>query len=415
MAVANTPTTMAGFHKVVYADGVKPLMPDNTPLLKRLPFKLDKRMGKTFNMPFETSLEAGFTFGGTAGNDFTLNAASAADMQEAAVSSTEIVLNMRISAAAARRAMTSEAAFAKATDFKMKSATKSFANLCEALCLYGQSTAGMGAISGTPATSGSDKIITISDASWASLIWMGKKGFSLDAYTSGGSLVNTNAALVILAVDLTLKTVKVSGNATDLGNLASTNVLVFRGSFANAYAGFDFISSGPTTLFGMTVANAPDVLKGTQTNIGGPASIQHFMDAAAISADRGADGKLLALIPTKLYGVLNGNESALRRYDGSYSRKKNTTGSESIEVVSGPVTMEFAPSGFVKEGESFVLPEKECWRPGATDITDRSPTDGEVKWRELETVNASELRMWSDFAVFCERPAAVIKLYGITY
>jgi hypothetical protein len=415
MAVANTPTTMAGFHKVVYADGVKPLLPENTPLQSLIKFKTDKRLGKTFNMPLETSLEGGFTFGGTTGSDFALNSAAAGEMQEAQVSASEIVLNVRLSAKAARASMTSEASFAKATDYKMRGAAKSFAHVCETLLLYGQSTAGIGAITGTPATSGSNKVITISDASWAPLIWMGKKGFSLDAYTSGGALVNTNAALVVVAVDLTLKTVTVSGNATDLGNLASTNVLVFRGSFSNAFAGFDVISSGPTTLFGITVANAPDVMKGTQINVGGTASIQHFLDAAAVAADRGADGKLIALIPSKLYAVLNGNENALRRYDGSYSRKKSVTGSESIELVSGPVTIEFVPSGFVKDGEAFVIPAKECSRVGTTDITDRDPANGEVDWHRLEAANASELRMWADYALFCERPAAVIKLYGITY
>jgi hypothetical protein len=390
-------------------------MPENTPALKQIKFKQDKRLGKTFNMPFETSLEGGYTFGGTSGSDFALNSAKAADMEEAQLSSSEIVLNVRLSAAAARRAMTSEAAFAKATDFKMKSAVKSFAHLCETLLFYGQSTEGIGIISGTPATSGSNKVITITDASWASLIWLGKKGWSLDAYNSGGTQINTNAALVIVAVDLTAKTVTVSGNATDLGNLADTHRLVFRGSYSNAFAGFDVISSGPTTLFGITTANAPDVMKGTQTSVGGNASLQHFLDAAAIAADRGADGVLTAYIPTRLFGVLNGNENVLRRYDGSYSRKKHSTGAESIELTSGPTTIEFVPSGFIKEGQAFILPAKECSRIGATDITDRDPTSGEVDWHRLESTNASELRMWSDFALFCERPSAVIKLYGITY
>ena len=415
MATANTPTTMAGWHKIVYADGIKPLEPENTPSMRRIPFKADKRIGKTYNMPFETSLEGGYTFGGTAGDDFTLNSAIAAEMQEAQLNSSEIVLNVRLSAKAARASLASEAAFGKATAFKMKSSVKSFNHVCETLNFYGQSTEGIGAISGTPATSGSDKIITISDASWAPLIWMGKKGFQLDAYTTGGSLVNTNAALNILAVDLVAKTVKVSGNATDLGNLASTNVLVFRGAYSNAYAGFDVISSGPTTLFGITVANAPDVMKGSQINVGGPASLQHFIDAASIAADRGADGNLVAYIPTKLFGVLNGNENVLRRYDGSYSRKKASTGVESLELTSGVTTTTFIPSGFIKDGQGFVVPEKECYRVGTTDITDRDPATGEVDWHRLEAKNASELRMWADFALFCERPSAVIKLYGITY
>ena len=108
------------------------------------------------------------------------------------------------------------------------------------------------------------------------------------------------------------------------------------------------------------------------------------------------------------------DQAALRRY-GSYSAKAEN-GSEGIVYHSVNGSIEIVAHPFVKEGESFLLPDpaKNVILCGASDVTFKRPGQAENIFRELVDNAGVELRSFSDLGLMIKLPAQCVKYTGIT-
>lgn len=411
MADVNTISTLDGLFKQVYGDGVVDLLPDFAIVSKRVPFRPTEKIGDSYVIPVKLQYEGGFTYGASGDGAFALNTAVAGKIAKAQVNASQIVLRSQLDYEAAFKAASAgKQAFQDATQALVENMMESFAKRQEIAFLYGGS--GLGVLTSST-TNGSNKDLLITNATWAAGIWVGMKDTLLDAYTSGGSLVNTNATLVIVSVNISAKTITVSGNATDLAALAATNSLYFRGAKGKECTGIDQILVNTGTLFNISAASY-ELWKATSYNVAGPLSMSQVQLAVSLAVPLGLREDVVVMVAPKRWTALNNELMALRRFDDSYSMSKNENGSEGICYYGVSGKLEILAHPFIKEGEGFILPEKRIKRVGSTDITFRRPGNPNNIFREIDGAAGFELRAYTDQQPFIEAPGMCVKLTGIT-
>lgn len=415
MAVDNTPTTMAGFHKIVYPDGPVSLVSDSMKLQKLHPFKQTEKIGKYLSVSTDVAMEGGMTYNGTTGAlNSSLQAAIAAESVDIQVTSPELIFRSRITSKTAKAASGGKTSYLKAVDKVYRNAVKSFSKRLEIGFLWGQYTKGIGQVSGTPATNGSNKVITIADAEWSGALWAGLKSARLDIYSTGGTQrTNSGTACLIVNVNIANKTIEVSGDSGDLGDIADTDYIFFYGSRSNDQMGLIQQCSSTGTVFGVDRTNYQDTLVGvSETSVGTP-TIQAFLRGAAKAADRGAEGDFRVWLPNKAYVQLVVNEAALRRHGGERTKLQN--GAEELKFFSptgGNLILEAHP--YMKDGYAFGYVTDEVSRPGASDISDGDGVS-DLLWYPVADSNAAEMRLYADFNPFHEAPSHSILWSGLTY
>jgi hypothetical protein len=413
MAGENTTTTLNGLHRVVYKEGgAVALVPENAILLRKYGASKSEKEGKYLAVAYDTGMEGGVTFGGTTGGA-TLEAAVAGQMAEAQVSPIEVTMRARITNLAAASASGGKTSYVKGVSKVYENAVKGMARKLEAGFLFGQS--GIGVISGTPSTiHTSNKLITFTDASWSAGMFIGTKGHRLDAY-NGASQINSNASLVIVAVDVSAKQIEVSGNATDLGNLADTHTLYWRGGYSNDQVGLYKQITSSSTVFGIDRSTYTDSLVGVTMSSVGVLGLAKILDGAAKVCDRGAEGELLFLTSFRGFSTLSSNEAALRRYNAS---KKGDNGFSSLEF--------YAPNGskitvmahpLMKEGVSMLFEEKAFSVPCAGNgIEDGDGATSETAlWVPVADAAAQEMRLSFAGQCFLATPGRAAVFTGITF
>jgi hypothetical protein len=201
--------TLNGFFKETYAEKLGELIPDGVKLLNKISFmSKDKQPGNLYHQPVILGMEHGVTFAGSDDDAFNLNAPVAGQVKDAQVKGNPIVMRSLLGyVAASRAALGGQKAFMDATKFLVANMLRSMAKKLEIEMLYGQK--GYGTVASV-----STAVLTITTAEWAPGIWAGSEGMELDAYTSTVKQ-NSNATLVVDAVDLGSRTVTVTGNSSD--------------------------------------------------------------------------------------------------------------------------------------------------------------------------------------------------------
>jgi len=179
---ANTVATLDGHFKEVYADKIRDLVPEGMKMLKLAEFSAaEKLLGNLYHQPVVLGLEHGFTYGGSAGEAFLLNAAVASPNRDAQVKGHELVLVSAISVGAASRSISSKGAFEQETKRLVQNMLKSTQIRMEIQLMYGQS--GIARVEST-----STNTISICDAEWAAGIWSGSKNAALEIRSQSGTL-----------------------------------------------------------------------------------------------------------------------------------------------------------------------------------------------------------------------------------
>ncbi len=414
--VASTPTVLAGWFKRLYANGVLDLVPDDMQFQKSVKFKQDKKIGDSYHQPVILSYEQGVTRGGTAGDAFELNTAAAGDTGNAYVTSSELTFRGFISKATMERSSTSEAAFGKGMDMKVKSMTASHSKALELDLLFGQDLVnGIGiveSISGSSTT----RAIVLTPGSWSGL-WIGSKGMKIDACDTGTSTVLNTSTVTIVSVNIATRTLNVSGTdgAAGLNEFDAGTVIHARAASTKACFGLGAIA-GVTSgnLFGLSSDN--DVWKPSAYNVAGALNFPKVLDLMQQAWERGLEGKAQFMLSGKAFGKLNLNESALRKYDMSYKKSKAENGVERISFIGHFGEVELLPHRYCKEGDGFVYRPEDLCRVGAYDgfkFDDGTPSD--QVFTRLESYNGYEIRSYSDQALFSNKPAQIVRVYGITY
>jgi hypothetical protein len=127
----------------------------------------------------------------------------------------------------------------------------------------------------------------------------------------------------------------------------------------------------------------------------------------------GLEDDLTLLVAPRTWQDLNKDEAALRNYDQSYSPSKSEKGAESLKFHMQNISVEIKSHPMIKEGMALAYPKSLLKRVGAYEISMKTPGYDNEMFRLLEDKAAFELRVYTDQALFCERPSHVIKLSGI--
>ena len=402
MAGENTASTISSWLKEIYADSIESLIPEGVRLLKMVPFTAgDKELGDNYIQPVALTHEHGFTVGSGA---FTLLSPVNATYAEAQVAGKNLLLRTSVSYDAAAKASNSKKAFMKWSEQIVGNMTASFTKRLEVLHFYG--AASLGKVSAI--TTG---VITMTTASWAAGIWAGSEGTILEAFTALTSGSQHDADLTISAVDLTARTVTVTGTSTAV---AENDLLFYKGFRGNEMNGIDKLVSNTGSLYNIS-ATTYALWAGNSYSAGSAAlTFGKIQRAIAIAVGKGLDEKVTVFVSPATYADLNTDMAALRKFDGSYKQAKGENGFEAICFYGVNGEIEIVPSIYVKEGEAFCVPLKRLKRLGSTDVTMKMPgMSDEQLCVQSSTLAAYEMRLFYDGNLFCERPAFLCKITGI--
>lgn len=409
MAAANSASTISAWLKEIYSDSLHTLIPEGVRLLKSVKFQSgDKELGDKFIQPVALTHEFGFTVGSGA---FSLNDAIAATYAEAQIEGKNMLLRTQVSYDAMAKASSSKKAFMKWSEQIVGNMTSSFTKRLEVLHFYGGT--GIGTVSALSDSSGTNTL-TLTTATWASGIWAGSEGMEIDAYTST-TKQNTNSALTVSAVDLSARTVTVTGNSSDTAAIDVGSVLYFRGFYGSELNGIDKIATTTSSIYNINPSTYA-LWKGNSYSAGSAKfTFKKIQQAVALSVARGCDEKLTVFVSPPTWADLNTDLAALQRADSSYKKSKGEQGYESISFYGANGEIEVVCSIYCKEGEAFVVPLGRCKRIGSSDVTMKMPGQPEDQLvLQLASSAGYEMRLFYDGNFFCERPAYIVKVTGIT-
>ena len=412
-AGANTVATLDGHFKEVYASKIRDLVPEGMKMLKLAEFSAaEKLLGNLYHQPIVLGLEHGFTYGGSAGEAFLLNAAISSPNRDAQVKGHELVLVSAISVGAASRSISSKAAFEQETKRLVQNMLKSTQIRMEIQLMYGQSGIAKVAIV-------AGNLLTICAAEWAAGIWSGSKNAAIEIRSSTGTL---RGVCNVVKPDLKNQTVEVDAMPVGVsGNVDSENsaadVVYFKGAYNKEFAGLHKIITNAGTLFNVDAAEF-DLFKGNVVEVGTSEAAKAFIsfekieESIALCMEKGlTEEDVVCLVNPKHWNKLMTDQAAKRQYDTSYSSEKMEQGSKSLIFYGQNGKIEIHASLFVKEGFAYVFPPAELERIGSSDITFERPGFPGKFFKEMEQANGYELRAYSDQALFTSAPGkmAVLK------
>ena len=331
-----------------------------------------------------------------------MNAPVSGQVKDAIVQGSQIILRSVMSYKTLSAASTAGArAFEQATKFIVANMIRSFGKRAEIEMLYGQS--GLGIVS---STSGTDVVVTT--ASWAAGIWSGCKNMPIEIRSSAGVL---RGEAVISAISLDTRTLSLV--ALPAGTVA-TDVIYFKGAYGNEQAGLDKIITNTGSLFGIDAAQY-ELFKGnTYSASGADLSFAKIQSAISRGVEKGLDSDVKVMVNPKTWAKLLTEQAALRMYDATYKTSEAENGAQSIKFFGQNGGVEIVPSIYIKEGEAFIVDDKDFLKVGSTDMTFSLPGAGPDQFlRQLENSAGVEMRLYSDFSLFCMAPGRQIKITNI--
>lgn len=406
---SDTLATLNGNFKEVYAPKIANLIPESIRLTRKVGFEAAARLGNLYHQPVDASGEAGFTHEATGAGAFALLDPVAMQMLDAQVNAQQVVLRSAIDYEAAAKSVESKAAFVQATKHIVKHMKLACDKRGEVLAFYGAS--GLGKVDSTSASS-SDLWIVFTEASFAPGVWIGSKNTKLDIY-NGASKINSNAAVVVKSVDIDNHRILVSGNATDLGNIAGTHDVFYYGAYGKEMIGLDKMITNTGTLFNIDASTYADVWQGSSLNVSGNLTLGAILEGVSKACNRGLDGNAEIFVSNKTFSTLASDQASLRKYDASYD-KTGTNGFQFIKFWAQNGSLEVIPTPMVKQGEAFLAQTSEMKRIGSTDTTFNLPGMNEQFFLHLPAHAGYELRAYSSWQLFNAYNARSVKFYGIT-
>lgn len=407
----NSSTSWAGIFKEVYKSGdVVEIAKKVTLLSQKFKFSQKDAIGNKYHVPIRLSHEHSIVYA-AAGTTPTWTAASYANgiIGDAQVDGAQIAARTAVDYEALMKSSNGDkASFVKATYEGVRSLSLSTAKRLEADILHGGR--GWGTIEST-----SGSTLTITAETWAPNLWMLTKGMSLDAYANDGTTARTNSAAdTISSVNLSTRTITL-GNSVDASWVAGDFVFPESGSATNCMKGIDYVANNTGTLYNISGATY-EVMQGNviDTATGLP-SMAKLLNGVAVLASKGAQGKMTAIMSPKAFSVLNSDQSALRAYPKAGGKGEN--GFEELVFHTGFGTLELMAHPYQKDGLIHLVQDDELSRIGAAELSfiRRGAGGEDVLSLEVSTAAASELRVYGSQSLFCEAPAHVGVLAGVTY
>lgn len=398
--------TLNGLFKESYADKLELLIPDGVKILNRIKFmSKDKQPGNLFHQPVILGLEHGITFASSDEDAFNLQAPVAGQIKDAQVKGSPAIMRSILGyTAASRAAQGGQKAFMDATKFLVANMLRSMSKKLEIEMLYGQ--VGYGVVSTAVTT-----VVTITTADWAPGIWAGAENMPIEIRSSAGT--TSRGVFTVVSVDMDARTITLDASAQAAGVIA-TDVIWHKGAYGNEFPGIHKILTNTGTLFNID-AGTYNLFKGNSFSCGSAAlSFTKLGLATTRAVEKGAEGKMLALVNPRGWQNLLSDQAALRKYDSSYSSAQLENGAKSIKFFSQNGEIEIEPSLYVKEGYAYLLSVDEWTRVGSTDLTFKLPGQGDYEFfRHLENAAGYEMRLYTDQAVFCAAPGKNVLLTSV--
>jgi len=388
------------------------------PIASMAGFELRELNGGKFHQPVDLYLEQGVTYAApnTTPSGPGYLAASAGQMGDAQVEGYQLHGRSLVAYESIFRSVGDKQAVKKATSQVVKRLGQAMTKRLEIGLLHGQN--GIGVVSANPSTGGS-RTIVITDNSWSAGIWAGMANATIDLYNAGGVKQNA-AAIVVNSISPSAKSITCTFTGADMTlNLSGLNIFLETSSPTTETPGLDKISRNTGLLYNINASSAGNELWAGNvysTSTGLP-SFNKLLDALSITASYGLMGmEAVAVVPPKAFEVLNSDQAALRRYDVSYRPAKAESGQESLLYHAQTGSLRVLPHPFQKDGMIHIFVPEETHRYGSSDVTfiDRK-TGTDRLILESATSTSSEMRAFSQQALFVDLPRHTVVLDGCTY
>jgi hypothetical protein len=400
----NTVSVLNGLYKEVYSDQIVDLVPEGLKVQRTIPFSSkEKQFGNQYHQPVLLAYEQGFTHAAASAGAFSLNDAAAGVMKDATITGSQILLRAQMDYEAAARAAKGKNAFKDATSLMFESMQKSIRKRIEIQALYGS-------VGIAKALSLSSQVITLQTAEFASGIWSGMEGATIDVYQGSTSSVR-QAGLVVASVDLEARTVTVTGTTTGIVN---NDTIYFGGAYGKEMAGIYSIMSNTGTLFGLSASDY-SLWKTPSHSCASAALSQSKIGKGIVKAvAKGLDGEMKLLVNPSTWADLLSDQASLVRQAAKDIKGSVSNGSKAIEFHSQNGMISIEPSIYVKEGHGLGLAVENWKRLGACDVTFNTPGShgGEIFFH-IPTKAGFEVRCYTNQAVFCEAPGKNLLLSSI--
>lgn len=423
--------TLNSLYKVAYAKGIEDLIPLAKKIEEYVPFVPSELMnGKQYEQPVILTNEAGFTYSLDTQNAYDLNDSIGMVMDMAEVPGADLVLDSTIGYNQAARASHSATSFKSVMGVKMENMLKSSQKRLEIAYLYGGDHIAQAALQSVTIASSMLPIVIDTDE-WATGIWSGSENANVVfVVASDNTAVDSLRSFKVAKVDVDNKTVYfAAGTAGTAGTLttletaieaAALNIHFYgscsgsAGSFAYAeMSGLKKIITATSSIFGID-PSAYDLWKGNSVSTSGQLTMQKVLGVVAKQAQRGLDGDAVLFCNPQTWSDLASNLAALRRFDGSYSKKKSSNGSEVLEYIAMNGSIEIVPYNIVKEGDCFILPKDKVIRIGARELSLNDPTKPQDEiFFTIPGKAGVGLRTYTNQAIFIEAPAQAAYISGI--
>lgn len=419
MGQSVTPSQLDGFFKDVYGDDVINLVPETAKFVKMVKFcSADKEEGNKYNQPVVLSNEHGITYASVGDGAFTLKDSISMTMKNAEINGAQILLRTSIPYETAARASNSKKAFAKATDLIVENMMESVTKRLEIAYFYGGT--GLGKTTGSVNSSATKTVVTLSEASWAAGIWSGMEDATVQLYTAVPALISsgTDSVFTISGIDITNRKLTLTGSATGITALdtavgAGTCDVYFNGAYGKEMKGLDYLLTTSGTVHGIDNSVYSLWAGNVHSAASADLTIGKVLAGMGLPVARGLGEDVDMFINPKTWGKLNSDLAALRKLDGSYSKKKTEVGTEAIVFHGQNGEIRLHSHNVVKQGDAFSAPLKRVKRIGSSDVTFKSFANGERMFRELSDAAGFELRLYTSQALFLECPARCLKINNI--
>jgi len=418
-------------YKIAYAKGVEDLLPWKKKIADMVDFvPSDLQNGKYYEQPVVLAAEQGFTYSLDSQNAYDLNDSIGMAMQSAQVPGADIVLDSTVGYNQAARASHSATAFKSVMSTKFENMLKSSQHRLEIAYLYGSDHIGQAAAQAVVIADSMLPIVIDTDE-WATGIWSGAENSQVVfVRASDNTAIDSLRSFTVARVDVDNRTVYFSaGTAGTAGTLttletgieaAALNIHFYgscsgsAGTFAYAeMAGLKKIITNTGTLFGISAATY-DLWRGNSVTVTGQLTMAKVLSAISKAVQRGLDSDAVCMVNPSTWADLASNLAALRRFDGSYSKKKAANGSETLEYVSQNGTIEIVSYNIVKEGDCFIFPKDKVIRIGARELGLNDPTrPADEIFFTIPGKAGVGLRAYTNQAIFLEAPAEAVYITGI--
>lgn len=423
--------TLNALYKVAYAKGVEDLIPKTGKLSEMIPFvPSELQNGKQYEQPVVLSAEAGFTYSLDSQSAYDLNESIGMNMQSAIVPGADIVLDSTVGYNQAARASHSQTSFKSAMSTKFENMLKSSEKRLEVAMLYGNDNIGTTTAQAVVIASSMLPFV-VDAASWATGIFAGSENANIVfSLVSDSTAVDSLRSFKIAKIDVDTRTIYVAaGTAGTPGTLTTLETAIeasalkinFYGSVSGSAGTFAFaemaglkkIITNTGSLFGID-ASQYDLWKGNSVATSGQLTMAKVLSAVSKAVQRGLDSDATVMVNPSTWADLASNLAALRRFDGSYSKKKSSNGSEELEYIGQNGALKIVPYNLIKQGDCFIFPEDKCVRIGARELGLNDPTRPQDEiFFTIPGKAGVGLRAYTNQAIFVEAPAQCVYISGI--